>query len=949
MNIIGITAFDFKMENEEFARSLYARWDQFFVVNFEKIADKLLIKHDVPDSMIQIDKLELDLGSIDEENFYEYFPRILEEQLEEALIQVLYDPHQKKILSQTQEDYSFDILCRFLIHGSLPWNTAKKHQNINLLFLAVIKDNSKQLKAFLQTYGHYTGLQQRLVYQLNDPELEAGVRLLAPGESTFICSYINLLKTKYKELENNGLRESDHRNATWLVVYAYLLTNRSSYFNKKSFVITTIEQLAARFSLSYDDFLMVTVSDLDTQQIKQYMPFGLHLILVQLKKELSERTLEKSLIDATKLYRLLSSELSNNKARILSEDIHKMLLSTLSNTETCRRLLQLMNESQIISLVPIVIPDNSQFVTNYAQFLDKQHDHGEFQGKTGGEFRLLKWQIIFPVLLENRGVSFNRKYFVYVVINQVAAHYNMALSDLLAYLYLHLNELVLDKNLSGIFRDLLSEYPKKESLNNSSSVNSITLSITDLMKDKSSERVVDVENFILQLSNSENRRKITEKLSEEEHHYLLSLIIPSESYFVIPYTIILDRQQNNNVLEGKVGSGFSKIKWEFIYSVLLASRNQVFNKKHFVDRTLLKIAAHYNATMQDMIAYFYREKILENISLPFDLVKVFNELKADYIPGNKSDNARNETGKRNYDNYLKAYKILESTFGNDAAQKEMLQMLARQTDFVLFIQKALRTVHSLQQYLISELHILVDKKAIIRYLNDISDKNSYLSINDIIHRIVCLLTGQLNKKQQLLFIRQMATLAKTDDLLVPQSKLIDKEPDITEKSTSSIYLNNAGLVLLVPYLPRLFSVLSLTDKNDFIDENARAKAVFLMHFAVWEKEEASEPELSLNKLLTGLEMSDPIPQRMELTTKEKEMTVSLLNGVLQNWNKLKNSSVAALRESFLQRDGKLEEKEDAFVLTVEEKSYDMLIDTVPWNFKRIRMPWMKKRMEVKWR
>lgn len=469
------------------------------------------------------------------------------------------------------------------------------------------------------------------------------------------------------------------------------------------------------------------------------------------------------------------------------------------------------------------------------------------------------------------------------------------------------------------------------------------------MKDKSSERVVDVENFILQLSNSENRRKITEKLSEEEHHYLLSLIIPSESYFVIPYTIILDRQQNNNVLEGKVGSGFSKIKWEFIYSVLLASRNQVFNKKHFVDRTLLKIAAHYNATMQDMIAYFYREKILENISLPFDLVKVFNELKADYIPGNKSDNARNETGKRNYDNYLKAYKILESTFGNDAAQKEMLQMLARQTDFVLFIQKALRTVHSLQQYLISELHILVDKKAIIRYLNDISDKNSYLSINDIIHRIVCLLTGQLNKKQQLLFIRQMATLAKTDDLLVPQSKLIDKEPDITEKSTSSIYLNNAGLVLLVPYLPRLFSVLSLTDKNDFIDENARAKAVFLMHFAVWEKEEASEPELSLNKLLTGLEMSDPIPQRMELTTKEKEMTVSLLNGVLQNWNKLKNSSVAALRESFLQRDGKLEEKEDAFVLTVEEKSYDMLIDTVPWNFKRIRMPWMKKRMEVKWR
>lgn len=74
-----------------------------------------------------------------------------------------------------------------------------------------------------------------------------------------------------------------------------------------------------------------------------------------------------------------------------------------------------------------------------------------------------------------------------------------------------------------------------------------------------------------------------------------------------------------------------------------------------------------------------------------------------------------------------------------------------------------------------------------------------------------------------------------------------------------------------------------------------------------------------------------------------------MNGVLQNWNKLKNSSIATLREVFPRRDGKLEEKEDEFHLTVEEKDFDMLIDNIPWNFKMIGMPWMEKLITVKWR
>lgn len=169
------------------------------------------------------------------------------------------------------------------------------------------------------------------------------------------------------------------------------------------------------------------------------------------------------------------------------------------------------------------------------------------------------------------------------------------------------------------------------------------------------------------------------------------------------------------------------------------------------------------------------------------------------------------------------------------------------------------------------------------------------------------------------------------------------------KSKDVIDIQNAGIVVLAPYLPRLFSMLSLTDKGDFKDEDARLKAIFLLHYVVWEKEEASELELQVNKLFVGMEIGHPVPKTIELSISEKEAMMSTLNAVLQNWGELKNSSPMTLREAFLRRNGRLEEKEELYYLTVEEKAYDMLIDSISWNFRMIKMPWMKKPIMVKWR
>lgn len=185
------------------------------------------------------------------------------------------------------------------------------------------------------------------------------------------------------------------------------------------------------------------------------------------------------------------------------------------------------------------------------------------------------------------------------------------------------------------------------------------------------------------------------------------------------------------------------------------------------------------------------------------------------------------------------------------------------------------------------------------------------------------------------------------------------EPSLRPETTSiasslpapgeALQIANAGMVIAAPYLPRLFGMLGLLDGNAFVDEAAAARAIHVLQFLVDGKVEPPEHLLILNKLLCGVPLDRPVPRDIALTDAERRAVDGLIAGMIGNWTAIGHTSVAGMRESFLQREGRITLERDAWKLLVEPRAFDMLLDRLPWSIATLRLPWMDRVLHVDWR
>ena len=167
-----------------------------------------------------------------------------------------------------------------------------------------------------------------------------------------------------------------------------------------------------------------------------------------------------------------------------------------------------------------------------------------------------------------------------------------------------------------------------------------------------------------------------------------------------------------------------------------------------------------------------------------------------------------------------------------------------------------------------------------------------------------------------------------------------------------IPISNAGLVILFPFLPMLFMRLNMLsqDRRDFNSNESKVRAIFILqHLMASEDREYDEKDLFLNRLLINYPFNEPLPKRMELNQDELNTIDSLLEAAKTNWEKMRNTSMRGFQEAFLRRAGFIEKTEREWVLTVEERAFDILLDSSPWSYKLVRLPWMENILKVNWR
>jgi hypothetical protein len=204
-------------------------------------------------------------------------------------------------------------------------------------------------------------------------------------------------------------------------------------------------------------------------------------------------------------------------------------------------------------------------------------------------------------------------------------------------------------------------------------------------------------------------------------------------------------------------------------------------------------------------------------------------------------------------------------------------------------------------------------------------------------------------RQHLLFESNEPAAANAPAPPLPGQPTTPPTPQPRSDVDDDLVIDGAGMVLLWPFLETLFSRLELlTQERLFGDEAQRQRAMALLGFLVDGDGEPPEWRLTLAKLLCGALPQAPYGLEAPLSDAEQAEAEALLQAVLDHADGRLGDDAAALRQGFLQRPGLLSARPGAWVLQLERRPGDEVLDGLPWSWSWIRLPWMDDLLQVVW-
>lgn len=246
------------------------------------------------------------------------------------------------------------------------------------------------------------------------------------------------------------------------------------------------------------------------------------------------------------------------------------------------------------------------------------------------------------------------------------------------------------------------------------------------------------------------------------------------------------------------------------------------------------------------------------------------------------------------------------------------------------------------------------EKILIWYLPDATLINQFLTNIPLKTKIILPVIKRLEEKPEIFLERKQSirkALLKLQEEWQKNSVLKESIESKPEKNIdeSGIFVQDAGLVLVHLFLLSLFKKIEWLKGKEFKNNGIKQKALYLLYYLANGNMVAEEHALMVPKILCGWPIDIPVEKEIKLTGDEQNEADNMLQAVVEHWAVLKKTSIAGLREGFLQRNGKLFTKNNKLYLQVENKPIDILLDHLPWNLNIIKLPWMKEILRVEWR
>ena len=450
-HIISRCSWDTSFDEKEKAAELQSRLSNWSRNKMLKEMNGIFEKLCPAGQVWNIQSLELDLGIIDFNDLESELTNKLRRQLDEKLQDIIHHSNNNVISDIEILDADISrtrLLSVFFIHGVLPWNYRSAAGSVNQLLDFELQHNPVNVISMLRNIAvaHHV-VRKRIARQVSEPNITRIIHGLEPDNGSQIIDFTNELANiqAKKTIVKSGA--GDFKQNLWLWVLNYLFASHGSVFNRKSFLKSSIRQMAGHYNIAYEELLELIersvelVSDSTAVQVDLLQTLRMLTTEKQVVKNIID---DKETISPVSSWELLKDHFLNRsllRSGIEKKEFNELVL-TLSKKDKPRfrdMILSIagpesqwqyaindLDEHAVKTIFTVWDPSGSVVLTGCIQFL---HQLGRLANLHFE--RNLLWQIGAAFLAAHKDTAFNSNTFLQYCLESLGRKGNMVKKYLL--------------------------------------------------------------------------------------------------------------------------------------------------------------------------------------------------------------------------------------------------------------------------------------------------------------------------------------------------------------------------------------------------------------------------------------------------------------------------------------------------------------------------------------